>query len=417
MRDDAASTNGTHDVRVIEPDLGGTVYLVRYTHEERPRDPGPGDRRFGHACHAPTVRRRAAWPSGPELFVGQHTLDPGSLSGVELMFDLGVPMDVGPTCTVNHPGGVTMRHRFVATVVLAQGRSIPRPRKSRTTKMHRHDDDRRPNADREAIRDGAAGVADVCYADCPLVSTGNVDQALGWTRAESERGRSSTDVLAGISSALLVGERPATMNRASPDAPLVLDTTELRWFVPGSLPADVGVWFTGSTGVLEERTDTYRLDGRGDIGVKRRFRETMELKVRQSLDGRIEFGDGLAGSLEVWRRWSPAEALVEHGVDERWVDVRKSVVKRRFLLDGTEVAFSPVLEATGAGCDVEVAGVTVDDVHWWTFAFAAFGPPAARREALLASWRALVAAAPCPERFEPRTARAMGYPELLMLCT
>ncbi len=208
---------------------------------------------------------------------------------------------------------------------------------------------------------------------------------------------------------------PAMMRRADSRSPLVLDTTELRWFVPGSLPADIGSWFTGSTGVLEERIDTYLLDGRGDIGVKRRFRQTVELKVRQSLEGRIEFGDGLAGSLEVWRRWSPAEVLVEHSAGERWVDVHKSVVKRRFLPDGTEVAFSPVLEATGAGCDVEVTRITVDDDHWWTFAFAAFGPPEARREALLASWQALVAAAPCPEPFPPRTARAMGYPEWLTL--
>ena len=182
------------------------------------------------------------------------------------------------------------------------------------------------------------------------------------------------------------------------------------------MPAEVDNWFTGSTGVLEERIDTYLLDGRGDIGVKRRFGETVELKVRQSLGEHIEFGDGLAGSLEVWRRWSPAEALVEHGVDERWVDVRKSVVKRRFLLDGTEVAFSSVLEATGAGCDVEVAEINVGDVHSWTFAFAAFGPPATRQQALLASWQALVTAAPCSEPFGPRTARAMGYPEWLTLC-
>ena len=198
---------------------------------------------------------------------------------------------------------------------------------------------------------------------------------------------------------------------------MVLDTVELRWFVAGSLPAEVGVWFTGSTGVLEERSDTYRLDGRGDIGVKRRFGETLELKVRRSPDGRIEFGDGLAGSLEVWRRWSPADVLVEHGADERWVDVHKSVVKRRFLSDGTEVAYSSIVEATGVGCDVEVAAVTLGEVNWWTFAFAAFGPPATRRAALLASWKALGSAAPCPEPFEPRTARAMGYPEWLTLCT
>jgi hypothetical protein len=199
------------------------------------------------------------------------------------------------------------------------------------------------------------------------------------------------------------------------DAFSVLDTTELRWFVPGTLPADIRGWFTSSTGVAEERCDTYLLDGRVDTGVKRRFRETLEFKVRQSLDGRIELGEGLAGSLEVWRRWSPAEGLVDDGADGRWVDVHKSVVKRRFSMRGTEIAFSSDPQATGAGCDVEVAGVTVGAAQAWTFAFAAFGPPPARREALLASWQSLVAATPCPEPFGPRTARAMGYPEWLAL--
>ncbi len=110
--------------------------------------------------------------------------------------------------------------------------------------------------------------------------------------------------------------------------------------MPGPLPPEVRVWFTGSTGVPEERCDTYLLDGRVDIGVKRRFRETLELKVRQSFDGRVELGEGLTGSLELWRRWSPAEGLVEDGTDGWWVDVHKSVVKRRFCLDGTEIAFS-----------------------------------------------------------------------------
>ena len=195
----------------------------------------------------------------------------------------------------------------------------------------------------------------------------------------------------------------------------VVDTTELRWFVPSPLPADIVGWFTGSTGVREERYDTYLLDGRRDIGVKRRFRETLELKVRQSLDGRLELGEGLAGSLEVWRKWSPADGLLENAADESWVDVHKSVVKRRFSIDGIEIAFSSAPHATRAGCDIEVAGVTVGAVRAWTFAFAAFGPPATRQEALLASWQALVAGTPCPEPFAPRTGRAMGYPEWLTL--
>jgi hypothetical protein len=71
---------------------------------------------------------------------------------------------------------------------------------------------------------------------------------------------------------------------------------------------------------------------------------------------------------------------------------------------------------TGAGCDVEVAAVTVGDVEGWTFAFAAFCPPATRQDALLAPWQGLVAATPCPEPFGPRTGREMGYLEWLT-CT
>jgi hypothetical protein len=204
---------------------------------------------------------------------------------------------------------------------------------------------------------------------------------------------------------------PARRPRIDPLA--VVDTTELRWFLPGPLPADIRGWFNGSTGVGEERCDTYLLDGRADIGVKRRFRETLELKVRQSLDERIELGEGLAGSPEVWRKWSPAERFLDGSRDGRWVDVHKSIVKRRFSMDGTEIPFSFDEHQTGPGCDIEVAGVTVGVIQAWTFAFAAFGSPG--RDALLASWQQLVAGTPCPTPFGPRTGRAMGYPEWLSL--
>ena len=200
---------------------------------------------------------------------------------------------------------------------------------------------------------------------------------------------------------------------ARPEAVTILDTTELRWFVPGPLPVDIGAWFTGATGVREERCDTYLVDGRSDVGVKRRFRATLELKVRQSLDRQIEFGQGLAGTPEVWRRWSPANDLVDVSFGGRWLDVCKAIVKRRFAADGTEIAFSSGPPTVGAGCDVEVAQVMVGAVHAWTLAFAAFGPLASRRDALHASWQGLMAAGQCPELFGPRTARAMGYPEWL----
>ena len=208
---------------------------------------------------------------------------------------------------------------------------------------------------------------------------------------------------------------PALLRPRFPETPSVLDTTELRWFVPGALPSHVSSWFNASNRSPNERCDTYLLEGSSDVGVKRRFRETLELKVRASLDEHIELGSGLVGSLEAWRKWSPAEDLVEIGSDGQWTDVCKSIVKRRFAIDGTERALSPGVQPTGAGCDIEIAAVTVGDTEWWTFAFAAFGPVETRREALIASWQALTADAECPELFAPQTARAMGYPEWLTL--
>lgn len=193
----------------------------------------------------------------------------------------------------------------------------------------------------------------------------------------------------------------------------VLDTTEIRWFMPGSMPRDVATWFTGSTGVREQRSDTYLLEGRDDVGVKRRSKELLEVKVRQALDEWTLLGEGLSGQLEVWRKWSPVEGLVNDGANGRWVDVGKSIVKRRFDVDGAEVEFWLLDKITGAGCDIEVAEVTVGVVRAWTISLEAFGPPATRRNALHASWQALMAAEMCPQSLTTLGGHAMGYPEWL----
>ncbi len=122
----------------------------------------------------------------------------------------------------------------------------------------------------------------------------------------------------------------------------VLDTTELRWFVAREVPPDVWSWFTveGRTGLLEERVDSYRMDGRSNRGVKRRFQETLELKVRRSVGERLTLDRNLHGRLETWRRWSPADGLVERDRHTPWVDVDKRVVKRRFSVVGREISLT-----------------------------------------------------------------------------
>ena len=193
----------------------------------------------------------------------------------------------------------------------------------------------------------------------------------------------------------------------------ILDTTEVRWFVPGPLPDDVAGWFDGEGGVLEERYDTYVLDGRSDVGVKRRFGETLEMKVRLSPGRWVDLGEGLTGSREVWRRWSPADGLPGSAGGGQRVDVHKSIVKRRFSPDGSEIAYSHGVDPNDAGCDAEIAAITIGTARAWTFACAAFGPPATRDAALLASWKALSGGGPAPPSFVLPAGGSMGYPAWL----
>jgi hypothetical protein len=200
------------------------------------------------------------------------------------------------------------------------------------------------------------------------------------------------------------------------DGVAVVETTELRWFAEEQLTSDVNNWFTcgGTTGTVEERCDTYRLDGPSDRGVKRRFRETLELKVRQSVGEQLVLAGGLAGRLELWRKWSPADGLVESDRDVPWVDVCKTVTKRRFSMDGDEVILSEDARAvSGAGCDVEIAAVTVREIEAWTFAFAAFGPAPSRQDAIIASWQALLAEPSCPPQFGALFGQSSSYPAWL----
>ncbi len=193
----------------------------------------------------------------------------------------------------------------------------------------------------------------------------------------------------------------------------VTDTGELRWFAPGAIPPEVLTWFAGS--VAEERRDTYRLDGRDDMGLKMRSGELLELKVRQSVDAvTLALSDELTGRLEGWRRWSPADGLIELSPGDQWVDVQKRIVKRRFLDHGIEAEVDPRLPLTDF-CDVELTALAVDGARWWSLALAAYGAPATRPWIMRGAWDAM-AAAPPPLVLEAVLGEQSGYPAWLADC-
>ncbi len=184
---------------------------------------------------------------------------------------------------------------------------------------------------------------------------------------------------------------PLVSPRADQDLPGVsIDlTTELRWFFDGPLPADVQSWFmpTG-VGLFERRCDTYLLDGQLDAGVKQRSGRTLELKLRTGPSEPASIADDVHGSVETWRRWSPANHLLSLDDDADWVDIGKMIVKRRFWTDGQEQLLSESTRAmTGEGCDAEIAAVLANGREAWTLAFAAFGQPDTPRNSLRTAWR------------------------------
>ena len=193
-------------------------------------------------------------------------------------------------------------------------------------------------------------------------------------------------------------------------------TSELRWFVEGPLPVDVVEWFTGSglEGLIEHRVDTYRLDGRDDLGVKRRSGRTLELKRRRSEQQLVQLDTDLAGWLESWQRWSPADARLSLTERDVWLDVEKLIVKRRFDATGVEQPLSASTRAmTGIGCDVEIAAVERRGRPSWTLAFAAFGPPSTRSSSIHACWAALAPGRP-DEVASLRLEDSYGYPAWLV---
>ena len=211
------------------------------------------------------------------------------------------------------------------------------------------------------------------------------------------------------------GRREAWMrSRLSESTHLaVIDTTEVRWFLPGPLPPAVRHWFSGGSGFSEERRDLYLLDGRDDFGVKFRNGETLEVKARLDTEGSGKPCGGLAGELEVWRKWVPARGPEEPSSSQRWVEVDKAIFKRRFSLDGAELEFTTG-QVEASGCDVEIVAIRVDAIRAWSYAFAAYGPPPNRCVAIGAAWRAVRSSdASIPNELRLGRSRCMGYPEWL----
>ena len=192
-------------------------------------------------------------------------------------------------------------------------------------------------------------------------------------------------------------------------------TSELRWFFRGPLPDDVVAWFTvdGAAGLPEQRVDLYRTSDEVDAGLKRRGGTILELKLRHGSPAAFELDDRSVGLLERWQRWSPADDRVLDAGHVDWTVVDKSIVKRRFDLEGTEFMLTEATRPmTGVGCDAEIVAVSVDGASAWSFSFAAFGPLDDHQRLLTEAWSSLLRR-PRPAELVLGVEHSFGYPQWL----
>ena len=211
-----------------------------------------------------------------------------------------------------------------------------------------------------------------------------------------------------------------------------VDTCELRWFASGPLPPEVEDWFTGAdfVGTREHRRDLYQLTGLSDVGVKRRSGRTVEAKIRMAVGPRMAIGDGLEATFDRWRKWRPSQGdAIWPTRQARWVPVDKTVLTRTFADTASGHAGNggtstdsghggdDVAAAMVAGCDVELAAITIGGLEAWTFGLEAFGPQAQRGRAAITAWEQVVAEVGRPRDLGSRFDLADGYPAWLQLVT
>lgn len=171
----------------------------------------------------------------------------------------------------------------------------------------------------------------------------------------------------------------------------MLTSAEVRWFFGGPVPDELEEWFcrTSAACTASAREDLY-LRFPASLGLNVKLREgRLEIKSLVMTLGARTFTPDVAGTVQMWKKWSGADAAVGEferlraSAPDLWIAVRKERTLRKFSGGGASIVevdagrFLPP-----EGCNVELTGITVDGTAHWSLAFEAYGDPARVEETL-----------------------------------
>jgi hypothetical protein len=166
------------------------------------------------------------------------------------------------------------------------------------------------------------------------------------------------------------------------------ESTEIRWFFPGTVPADVHEWFNSGGRLGEavssegEREDLYFISsGNPHLGTK--LREG-DLEIKERGESRELREAIFAGRAEHWRKWSWQYAddksdfdsyfdgLVVAGFKretskDSWIEIGKNRRRRAFQFNEIG-ALTPTVGRVSSGVLAEITEVSAGRQSWWTIA-------------------------------------------------
>jgi hypothetical protein len=178
-------------------------------------------------------------------------------------------------------------------------------------------------------------------------------------------------------------------------------TREVRWFRSGSVPHEVEAWFVESQQVTtEHRLDLYDLAAaRRNVGRKQRNHGAVDSKHRLMVELEVTLAPGLVGDVEDWLKVTHPPPYPCNLITEERIEVSKYIRSRRY----------PTVQGE-AGCEIELASLTLEDGEAWSLCFETFGHPDLRQDALRLGVKAFLADSPLPGGLVFEPGESSGYP-------
>lgn len=194
--------------------------------------------------------------------------------------------------------------------------------------------------------------------------------------------------------------------------PYQSESTELRWFGEGALPASVeslsASFPDNPAPFVGSRCDRYVVSTDPALGIKLREGK-LEIKTRRNRHR----SDATPGFIEEWAKWSWSGAGDPFGTGAPlapWISVDKVRALWKYAIDGGGIRVVSGIEHVDRGGAIELTGIRVSDREYWSVAIEAFALGEGARRDVEAAAGVLTGALP-GVRFTPEA--SVGYAEWL----